>query len=96
MCFGSLEAFWNCQINVLEAWRPFGLIKNVFWMVLGCFFGSSTQNHAESLWNYVKTQNPKRAKLDRKSEFGYVQWLSRSPGPTCPEAFQEDKSLLVG
>ena len=40
------------------------------------------QNHAEPLWNYLKnfTVEPKRAKLDQKSDFGHVRtycWLKK-------------------
>ena len=56
-----------------------------FGMILGCFFGFSTQNHAESLWNYIKESfpDPKRAKFwwkDRIWTCPGVQDLSRT-GP---------------
>ena len=38
-----------------------------------CFLDSSTQNHAESSRNFLKNSalEPKRAKLDQKSEHGH-------------------------
>ena len=55
-----------------------------------CFLSSSTQNHAESLWNYLKKSvlDPKCVKFDQKSEFGHVQTCPDLSGPV-----QEDKSL---
>ena len=45
---------------------------------LTCFLSFSRQNDAESLWNFVKNLilNPKRVKLDQKSEIGHAR--------TCP------------
>ena len=73
----------------------------IYTYIYRCFLGFSTQSHAESFGNYIKKSflDPKRAKSYEKSAFGYVQWLSRSPGPvqwlsrkTSP--CQGDKLLL--
>ena len=47
-----------------------------------CFLNSSTQNHVEPAWNYLKKSalDPKYAKLYQKSDFGHVRthsWLDK-------------------
>ena len=49
-----------------------------FLMEHTCFMDSSTQNHAEALWNYLKTSvwDPKCAKFDQKSGFWHLVTVS--------------------
>ena len=47
-----------------------------------CFLSFSTQNHAESLRNYIKKSvlDQNSAKLDQNSDFGHVRTSQTSPG----------------
>ena len=70
---------------------------------MACFLYFSPQSHAESYGNYAEKLilYPNRTKLDEKSEFGYVQWLSRNSGPTQrlsrkTKPCQENKALSAG
>ena len=60
---------------------PNVVYKLNFSIVLGCFLGASTQNHAESFGNRSKKSflDPKCAKFDEKSELGHFQ-----ESRTCP------------
>ena len=51
-----------------------------------CFVDSSTQNHAEPLWNYLKKSvlDPKCAKLDQDSHFGHVRTCQGQSRRTSP------------
>ena len=46
-----------------------------------CFFSFSTQSHAEPSWNWLKNLvlDPKRAKVDQKSEHEHVQHVPKAP-----------------
>ena len=71
----------------------FGIFGQIlrFLVKITCFLSFSSKNHAESFINFVKNQilNPKRAKLDQKSEIGHVrtcQDLSRRTSTYCKPA----------
>ena len=58
-----------------------------------CFWEASTQNHAEPSGNYLKKSvlDPKRAKLDQKSEHGHVHHVPKAPSEG--EILQKTKDL---
>ena len=62
----------------------FYIFFNLFEVLLGFLikYSFSTQNHAERFRNCFKklVLNPKRAKLDQKSDFGNVRTSQTSPG----------------
>ena len=63
-----------------DFWVIFEIFGQIilFLIKIMCFLSFSGQNDAESLWNFVKNLilNPKRVKLDQKSEIGHAR--------TCP------------
>ena len=72
-------------------WRPKTLfflkidLKKVVWrwktaLFLKMFFGFLEANHAQPLWNYIKkwVLDPKRAKLEQKSEHEHVQHVPKA------------------
>ena len=58
-----------------------GIIFRFLWGEM-CFWDSSTQNHAEPSWNYLRKSvlDPKRGKLDQKSGFWHLVSVSWSWG----------------
>ena len=65
----NLKYFWIC----LDFWFNFSVFNHILRFLVSkpCFLDSSTQNHAEPLWNYLKKSvlDPKRAKCDQQSGF---------------------------
>ena len=77
--FCSLSGIFNiCLCFLPKCWSS--LVSK------SCFFNFSTQNHAESFGNYLKKSalDPKRAKLNQKSEFGHVRTCQGQSRRTSP------------
>ena len=61
----------------VNSWGIFGIFGQIlrFLVKIMCFLSFSSKNDAESFRNFVKNLalDPKRAKLDQKSEIGHVR-----------------------
>ena len=71
---------FKTSCSLLSSITP--LVLSLSFWIKRWFMDSSTQNHAEPIWNYLKKSalEPKRAKLEQRLSFGHVRtycWLNK-------------------